>query len=411
VLNLPLTIVPCHAPSERPLVLEMAEYLERGAPVKLCVEEAEIAPGQDLLARLTHAMQADVVFAMLSPESTLARWKLEKWTPVFRDLPESLGVHVATVLCRECAFPALLRRERFFDLTGDRLDTLRRIKQWLLGLRPPAQAMFFAPRQPDVPDREQQLEELRRRLGDRPGVAVITSPSPGFGKTTLAAQFARRYRADFEGVLWIPCADRSTARLAGALASQLGLRLEGPAENNVEELRRFLSQRRCLVVLDDVRSDAALPLIAGGRVSTLITTERSGLAAGARMELGVFPGGPIPPAPAPADLGALSELQDSFSEALTGPPDPESWSVACGLARRAVRLAREEGRLAEADEVLQTWFREAERRQDRRALEECAWERIWILEKWDRTEEARKLDSYRRIMCQDQMCFEFAGQE
>ena len=64
-------------------------------------------------------------------------------------------------------------------------------------------------------------------------------------------------------------------------------------------------------------------------------------------------------------------------------------------------------RLAEAFEILQDWQRAAEQHGDRRVLEDCAWEQIWILEQWGRTSEARQLDTIRREHFADQMAFSF----
>jgi hypothetical protein len=77
------------------------------------------------------------------------------------------------------------------------------------------------------------------------------------------------------------------------------------------------------------------------------------------------------------------------------------------LARRALTWAKAQDRLAEAFEILQDWQRTAEQHGDRRVLEDCAWEQIWILEQWGRANEARELDGIRREQYADQMSFSF----
>src|SRR5208283_5290200 len=72
-------------------------------------------------------------------------------------------------------------------------------------------------------------------------------------------------------------------------------------------------------------------------------------------------------------------------------------------ARRALRLAAEQGRLAESFELLGQWHELAQARGDRRILEESAREMVWILEGWDRLEEARKLEFRRATQYDDQM--------
>src|SRR5208283_4814822 len=72
-------------------------------------------------------------------------------------------------------------------------------------------------------------------------------------------------------------------------------------------------------------------------------------------------------------------------------------------ARRALRLAAGQGRLAESFELLGKWHALAQAREDRRILEESAREMVWILEGWDRLEEARRLEYRRATQYDDQM--------
>lgn len=395
-----LTVFPCHAPQDQSVVAELAAFLQPNLDLDWCAPEGCLQPSEDLIGRIDYALQGDVVLVLLSPGSSPARWARERWEPVLFGKSKEFGVKVAYLLLSDCRFPPLLRNQNFFDLTRDRLDGFRQIKRWLLHLRPPPQCIYFAPSPPDpFLDRPAELEWLRARLADQPGVVALLSAVPGAGKTALAAEFAHRYDDDFHGVLWIPCGRRSAARLAGELALQLGLRLEGDTLSNQEALQLFCSDRRCLIVLDDFQTDAGLPLIPAGRASVLITSERQDLP-GERLVLDPLPGfQPGPPPTTTSELdAALSYLQD-----------PVDWRRACSLARRAVRIAREQYRLAEADELLQSWFARAEQKGDRRVLEECAWERLWILEQWGREDEARRLDDYRRSTLQDQMTFDFTS--
>ena len=54
----------------------------------------------------------------------------------------------------------------------------------------------------------------------------------GRGKTTLALEYAQRYQRDFEAVHLLPCQGRTLVQMAGELAWQLGLKLDG-------EVRRY----------------------------------------------------------------------------------------------------------------------------------------------------------------------------
>ena len=105
-------------------------------------------------------------------------------------------------------------------------------------------------------------------------------------------------------------------------------------------------------------------------------------------------------APDPAPF--WPDLQHAFGRALGA-----DWGVASSLARRGVKWAKTQDRLAEAFEMLQDWSRTASARGDRKVLEDCAWEQIWILEHWGRSGEARELDDIRRERYADQMPLSF----
>ena len=364
-----LVVFPCHADADRAVVEGLYSFLQLNLDLDWCAEEARLRPDEHLLARIRHALQGDVVLVLLSPNSSTAPWPRAQWEAIFHHEAPGLGVRIGRVLLRDCPFPSLLRNQDFFDLTQGSLDGFRRIKRWLLGLGPPAEPLFFAPPPPDsLLDWSAEVEQLGRLLADRPGVIPA---APG-----LAAAFAHHCREDFHGVFWIPCGRRSPARVAGELAAQIGLRLEGDTSANQEALRAFCAARRCLLVFEDAPADA--PLNPGGKASVLITT------------------GPSDP-----------REQHSFDTALDALATSGDWTLACRLAREAVRLARAQGRLAEAGELLEAWFAAAERRGDRRVLDESAWERTWILEHWGRFEEAGLLTAFRRAFGADQMSFDF----
>src|SRR5207253_4587013 len=117
----------------------------------------------------------------------------------------------------------------------------------------------------------QEMEKLRQTLADAPGTAVLT----GWGQTALALEFARQSKRDFEGLVWLSCTEQTLASLAGDMASQLGMTLEGDVESNLRELSRFCAQRRLLIVFDDP-PDHAEPLIPGGRSSALLIKRGAG---------------------------------------------------------------------------------------------------------------------------------------
>jgi 3',5'-cyclic AMP phosphodiesterase CpdA len=167
--------------------------LRRNLDLDWCSREGQLAPGGDLLEKVEQALQADAVLVLLSPDSTPARWVRERWESVLVRQPHEYGTRVALALLADCRFPPLLRHQTFFDLASDRLAAFRRIKQWLLQVRPLPNPISFAPPPPDPrPGREAELEELRRLLSDQPGVVSLTATD----QSALAAEFARRFADD-----------------------------------------------------------------------------------------------------------------------------------------------------------------------------------------------------------------------
>jgi hypothetical protein len=377
-------------------------------------------------------------------------------------------VKVATILARSCEFPALLRRDTFFDLTQHRLSGFREIKRWLLGLDPGRREPDFEPaRQTRVDGRGAEIEKLRQALADAPGTVALN----GVADIDLALEFARQSRRDFEGLVWLSCTDQTLASLAGDMASQLGMTLEGDVEENVRELGRFCAQRRLLTVLDDA-SEHAERLIPGGRSSSLLVLRGGNPRPVGPMPAAVRACGNVPfRLPLIAEIarldfsaarGLLEELVESGSvtqldvrypryvtasviqdkeparahaqavcrlfahwatddsECQADLPqlrraldwalsqqDDEAWALARDLAKRGVALMMRKRRQAEAFESLEAVSRMAELRDDRRTLEDCSREQVWILESWGRTDEAQRIFASRRALYEDQMQFNF----
>jgi hypothetical protein len=271
-------VFPCYSTPDRELVHELAAFLERGAGVEVLLEEGEMHPGGDLIAKVEEGLSADVVLVLLSPEAVPPRWVLERWKSVFWEQAAEVGTALATLLCRDAKFPDLLRRKNFFDLRQNRLAAFRAIKRWLMSLSPlPRKAPFAPARQPSFHGRDAESETLCTLLADTPGIAVLEGAA-GAGKTALAVEFARRHREDFDAVFWLTCGSRSAAALAGDLAAQLGVRLDRDLESNLNELRRLCARHRCLLILDDAVAATAALLAPRGRTSVLMTTRQNDLA-------------------------------------------------------------------------------------------------------------------------------------
>ena len=138
-----------------------------------------------------------------------------------------------------------------------------------------------------VIDRYGYLETLRDALVPKPGMFLLSGEA-GSGKSTLALMFAREEQKDFKALVFQPCGERSpeaiVTELADTLREELG---EGvvamPPEEKLKAVKKWLKQRRSLLILDDVwliESPAAIrfqDLLPGPPVSVLFTSRRKQL--------------------------------------------------------------------------------------------------------------------------------------
>jgi hypothetical protein len=354
VQTLTPTLFPVYAPADRKLAERLAKFLEQGADVRLFLEEGELRPGEDLLSKARDARTADIVVVFFSRESMALSpsWARAHWEAPLVEEPKAEDVRIAFLRCDDCVPPKVLEPQ----FTARQF---RQLKRWLRGVEPGTPASG-------------DLDLLGIALADRPGIETVESPE-------LARQFADAFRGDFDGVVFLDCADRTPAALAGDLAAQLGLRLEGPLDQNLARIRQFCEPRRLLLVLEDPRTPDAMEFALEGRCSTLISQA---------------------PAPAAAADG-IREVQSAFQNPRT------PWPDLCAHARQGRRLLRDAGRIAELYEIMLQWHAGAEARDDRTVLDESARELVWILEGWGMAEEAHRLDYRRASEFDDQMMLSF----
>jgi hypothetical protein len=357
------TLFPCYAAADREIATQLAVFLEAGAGVRVLLAEGEIGAGEDLVEKAREARMADIVLVLFSRQSLPSPWPRHKWEAALQSEPLAEGVRIAFLRCDDCSPPRVLAPQ--FDIAGWPLPILRRLKRWV-------RAGTYSEPAVRNPDLAERVEALGVAIADQPGAATIEDPA-------LAMELARVFREDFDEAIRLQCGGRSMAALAGDLATQLGLRLEGDLESNLARLQSFCSSRRYLVWLEGASDEEARQLAPEPGSSALISTE--------------------PRAEARPDDESLRDIQYIFNR----PGVVDDWAELCRLARRALRLAAEQGRLAESFELLGQWHALAESRGDRRILEESAREMVWILEGWDRLEEARRMEYRRATQWADQM--------
>jgi hypothetical protein len=347
------TLFPCYAPGDRETARAIAEFLERGADVRVFLEDGEIREGEDILSKARDARTADLALVLFSRESMPGRWRREQWQPALVDEPAEEKVPIAFLRCDDCIPPKVLT-----PMFGPR--QLRELKRWVRGHIPESSRS------------DGELDLLAIAVADRPGTEVASSAD-------VAAEFAREFHQDFDAVLTLQCGRRSIAALAGDLAAQLGLRLEGPLPENLERLTEFCSMRRFLIVLEEVPDLVPHELVFGGRCSTLAA-----------------PDGRTPEADPIREVQRIVAGVDS------------RWPDVSAAARLGRRLLRDAGRMAELHELMVQWHSAAEDEDDRLALDESAREIVWILEAWGRPEEAHELEFDRACRFDDQMMLPFS---
>jgi hypothetical protein len=346
------TVFPCYAAADRGIAERLAAFLERGADVRVFLEEGEMPEGGDLAAKARDARMADIVLVLFSRNSMPGRWPRAQWEDALVKEPAEEGVRIAFLKCDDCVPPRVLTP--MFDP-----GRLREVKRWVRNREPgePLAAEFAA-----------DLDVLGIAIADRPGTETVQS-------IALAREFARAFRGDFDAVLHLDCVNGTLADMAGDLASQVGLHLEGELADNLEHLRVFCSARRFLIVLEG----AAPPdLTFAGRCSTLISTDAG--------------------EPSADPLRAMSRAFDAA----------EDWSEACRIARQMRRMARQQFRLAECFEIMTQWRAMAEEHDDRPVVEEATREIVWLLDGWNRTGEARQLEQTRAAEFDQQLPLFFA---
>ena len=352
---IPRTVFPCYAAADRAIAANLAEFLERGADVRVFLDEGEMQPDQDLAAKTRDARVADIVLVLFSRESLPSRWPRAQWEAPMVTEPAEEDVRIAFVRCDDCVPPAVLKPRFEWSLEGK-----RQIKRWVRG------------HVPEAGRHTSDLELLGIAIADRPGLDTVDN-------SALALEFAREFRQDFDEVFRVECGGRSITALAGDLGIALGLSLSGPLEENLVRLREFCEPRRFLILLDDAWPDVVQPLVFGGRCSTLVASGEC----------------------TPPESNELRLAQQALA-------DPQvSWPEICRMARTGRRIARDAGRVAELFEMMQQWHGMAEDRGDRGVLDESARELIWILEGWGHTSEAMRLEGLRKTEYDDQIGLPF----
>jgi hypothetical protein len=243
------SVVLCYAAADEVVARYLAEFIGINLAYDVSCDEAIVGPKLDLMEATELALSAQAALVLLSPSSVPQSWDRKVWEPLFFEKPKEFQTLLGFVLVSDCKFPASLRRERFFDASGDAPGAAREIKRWLLRphevVRPPT---------PVAP-------ELRSVL-DRPGKAVDVD-------VELAVRFAEDCADDFEAVYRLDCRGRSRTGITGDIRSALGL-------GNPAAFTDWCADHRVLFVLAGVSTQDRDHVAPGGRASVIFTGPTEG---------------------------------------------------------------------------------------------------------------------------------------
>jgi hypothetical protein len=357
----------CYLPVDSGSATELRCYLETNCPV--AIEDGVAPMGADFLDSVETGISLDYVLVLLSPDSTQPAWPRARWESVLFEQPKQLRTQVVYVLLSDCKFPAVLRKETFFDLSRDFATGRRSLKRWLLSQLTPVPPV---PKLPERPTSSGQDFDSFESLADWP--EFIESSE----RESLLA-FAHARHADFEAVIWRDCTRRGRAGILGDIAFDLGLRLEGSWEDTAQSLRDYCAEHRVLLILENLDPSATELVNFGGKASVVVVNNSD-----------IVPRRPL------ADLVRLfSSWKRNAGRCLEALGDVEShldspeilkeevWTEACSLCLASVALLKDYGRLAEAHDLLARISSAMQVRGDLAAQGQVEWETSWILEQWD----------------------------
>jgi hypothetical protein len=344
------TLVLCFAQADRAEAYSIGKFLQLNSPYKVNFEEAYGA--RDFLETTGRALGGDVALLLASPNSVAETWKREAWETVLVNEARDTHTEVLVLMLAPCPLPALLKRTGFFDASADRTAALRACKRHLLGAGP-------------APSAASNFETLRAQLADSVGVAETSLKQ--------ARAFSSACAGDFETAVHVNCAHLGATGAVAAIGWELGMRLRGPYEDNLESLRTLTGGRRCLLVLENLNPELRPLLKFGNRTSVLFASSEHTPAPRPTAELAaLFSSWMRHPEEC---LRALGELEAR----LALEPDPLERAR---LERAASALLTSQERFAEAFEMLDRLSASLAEAGDALGSYRARWDQSWILEQW-----------------------------
>jgi hypothetical protein len=349
------SLVFCYASEDETEARELARFLEANLAYEVSLEECRVRPDFDLIDAAERALSADAALILLSPASVPKTWKRERWEPVFSGNAQEFGTPLGFALLRECKFPELFRRRKFFDLSVNFLQGSRDVKHWLM-------------RPEGVGSRTDAFPDLRAAIADAPGVSLGVAPD-------LARDCASTCAGDFEGVYCVACHGRSAAGVLGDIGYAAGLRLPGNAAQNRGAVVTACAAHRWLFVFEGLSAEHRELVNFGGKSSVVVTSDAGAPRLpveeiGAAFLVSVRDDARCGPLVGPATLLTYELLGSDFTAGLR-----LGWAL--------LAVLKSAGRFAESVEVLAAMEAGARARNDDMALYKIEWEQSWTSDNSD----------------------------
>lgn len=354
-----------YAAADAALAHSLGQYIETNCRVRID-GSLVVTPNLPLLEAAGRALGSDAAIIFVSPHSVPGPLERDDWEPLLVDYVRDNNAQLAYIDVAPAPFPKVLLRTRSFAPSD-----LRGVKRWILGIRPPlARPSVVPPGEAFASAAE--IEALRVAVADRPENTTVTAP--------VARAFIDQVHAEFHGIVWVDAVGASTACASGELGAQLGLRLPGELQANLESIRTLLNEYRCLIVLEGAAGEVAEEFLDTGLSSVLVVNSAQPdepTVDAARAMLSAIAGWVGNPAGVPPSGRVRHTLEWLLA-------DPERWDLACETGRAMAGFLRFQDRLAEAFEVLELVLSHAIRIRDARIANEFGRDRGWILESWGR---------------------------
>jgi tetratricopeptide (TPR) repeat protein len=273
-----------HSTKDKQFVQTFAAEL-KAEKIEPWICEVDVEFGGNFVAKIEEGLRdADLTILFWSPEAARSDWTRLEWTSVTaREISES-RTRLGIVLLRDCEVPELLRVKHRIDARTDpeqgrheTIDWIKRLRDMRRLAETRAPGVFLPPPPHDFVGRAEDLEMLYAALKEDPGSALLHG-EPGCGKSTLALKFAWQTQGAFDAVVFQVCGQRPVTEIAAELSTKLELGVEArPPEEQIAAAKKWLTRRRALLVLDDIRENDVKALVPGPPASLLCTSRRRSL--------------------------------------------------------------------------------------------------------------------------------------